>query len=143
MSRWEETIAIQAPADKVFGYVSDFARHGEWGGFGLQVSRADSGPIVVGTVFSTVAKQFGTQRETSTVSEMSAPTQFGWMSVGTLGKVHHMFSLAESGGATTVTKSAEFVEATMLAKITGFKLSRDIPKGLRSDLAKIKAALEA
>src|SRR5438309_6734369 len=99
MKRWEESINIQAPADKVFSYVCDFARHGEWAGHGLQVSRVDSGPVVVGSKFSTVAKQFGTQREESTVSEMTPPQMFGWMSAGSLGRVHHWFSLREDAGA--------------------------------------------
>jgi hypothetical protein len=34
------------------------------------------------------------------------------------------------------------VEPTFLAKITSWKLSRDIPKSLHSDLAKIKAHVE-
>lgn len=143
MKRWEETTTIQAPADKVFSYVSDFARHGEWAGHGLQVSRADGGPIVVGTVFSTVAKQFGTQKEESTITEMTAPQEFGWISVGALGRIHHRFSLREDAGTTTLTKSAEFIEPTTLAKITMFKISRDLPKGLRSDLFNIKASVEA
>ena len=143
MKRWEESITIKAPADKVFAYVSDFARHGEWAGNHLQVSRADDGPVIVGTVFSTEAKQFGTQREESTIPEMTDSKEFGWMSVGALGSTHHLFSLREDAGTTVLTKSAEFVELTTLAKITMFKLSRDIPKGLRSDLAKIKATVEA
>ena len=35
------------------------------------------------------------------------------------------------------------VEPTFLAKITGWKLSRDIPNGLRRDLTNIKARVEA
>ena len=142
MKRWEESITIKAPADKVFSYVSDFARHAEWSGHGLQVSRADDGPVVVGTKFLTVAKLFGTQREESTITEMTAPKEFGWMSVGGLGRTHHRFSLREDAGTTVLAKSAEFIEQTTLAKITMFKLSRDVPKGLRSDLAKIKATVE-
>jgi len=38
VKRWEESISIKASADGVFAYVSDFARHGEWSGHGLQVS---------------------------------------------------------------------------------------------------------
>ncbi len=143
MKRWEETITIKAPADKVFAYVSDFAHHAEWSLNNLQVSRADSGPVVVGTVYSTEAKQFGTQRETSTITEMSAPRDFGWMSVGALGSVHHRFLISEDAGTTTLTRSAEFVETKTLAKITMFKTSKDLPKGLRSDLSRIKAAVEA
>ena len=34
------------------------------------------------------------------------------------------------------------VDPTLLAKATGWKLSRDIPKGLHSDLANIKTHVE-
>ena len=142
MKRWDEQIDIDAPADKVFSYVSDFTRHGEWSGHELQVASVDGGPVAVGAKFSTTAKQFGTQREESTITEMTPPKEFGWISVGALGRVHHSFSLREDPGTTTLSKEADVVEATLLAKITMFKLSRDIPKGLRSDLAKIKAAVE-
>src|SRR5436309_50786 len=65
MNRWERSTTINAPADKVFAYVSEFTRHGEWGGHGLAVTRDGDGPIAVGSTFSTTAKAFGTQREQS------------------------------------------------------------------------------
>ena len=142
MKRWEKSVSINAPADKVFAYVSDFTRHGEWSSNGLQVSREGSGPIAVGAKFSTEAKQFGTQREQSTVTTMNPSQEFGWESVGALGKVHHWFSLRQDSGATTLTKGAEFVEQKFLAKLTGFKISKDLPKALESDLAKIKSTVE-
>jgi uncharacterized membrane protein len=143
MKRFERSISINAPADKVFAYVSDFNRHGEWGGHGLAVTREDDGPIAVGSKFSTTAKQFGTQREQSTITEMNPPKEFGWDSVGALGRVHHWFSLSEESGATTVIKGGEIAEPTFLAKMTMFKISKDMPKGFESDLANIKAKLES
>ena len=142
MKRFEERIDIEAPADRVYAYVSDFPRHGEWGGFGLEVTQDGDGPVQVGTTFSTVAKQFGTQREHSTITEMDAPTRFGWDSTGALGVVHHRFDVAGQGVTTTLTKSAEFTRESFLAKITGWKVGKGIPEGLRSDLANIKARLE-
>ena len=143
MNRWERSTTINAPADKVFAYVSDFSRHGEWGGHGLAVTKDDDGPIAVGSKFSTTAKQFGTQREHSTITDMNPPKEFGWDSVGALGRIHHWFSLSEGSGSTTLTKGAEAVEPKLLAKMTMFKLSKDIPKGFEKDLANIKAKLEA
>jgi len=142
MKRFERSVTINAPADKVFAYVSDFNRHGEWGGHGLAVTRDGDGPIEVGSKFSTTAKAFGTQREQSTITQMNPPKEFGWDSVGALGRVHHWFSLSEGSGGTTVTKGAEIVEPKFLAKMTMFKISKDIPKGFESDLANIKAKLE-
>jgi hypothetical protein len=74
---------------------------------------------------------------------MSVPNEFAWDSKGALGVVHHWVSLTPSGDVTTVRKGAEMVAPTMLAKMTGFKIAKDIPKGLRSDLENIKARAEA
>jgi uncharacterized protein YndB with AHSA1/START domain len=142
MKRFEDRISIHAPAGRVFDYVADFDRHGEWAGHGLEVTRSSEGPVAVGTTFSTTAKQFGTQREQSTITEITPPRTFAWDSAGSLGRVHHWFSLSEDGGSTTLSKGAELVEPTFLAKLTSWKLSRDIPKGLHSDLANIKAHVE-
>jgi uncharacterized membrane protein len=142
VQRFEERTTINAPAAKVFDYVSDFTRHGEWSGHGLQVTKEGGGPIGVGTAFSTVAKQFGTQRERSTVTEMTPGSAFGWDSVGGLGNVHHRFAMTEDGGSTTLVKSADVVQPSMLAKFMSWRLRRDIPSSLRNDLVKIKAHLE-
>ena len=142
MKRFEDKISIQAPAGRVFDYVSDFTRHGEWAGHGLEVTKSSDGPVAVGTTFSTTAKQFGTQREQSTITEITPGKTFAWDSKGALGRVHHWFSLSDDGGSTTLTKGGEIVEPTFLAKITSWKISKDMPKGFHSDLANIKAHLE-
>jgi hypothetical protein len=142
MRRFEERIAVSAPTGGVYDYVSDFKRHEEWSGNGLEVTQEGDGPIQVGTTFATVAKQFGTQRERSTVAELSRGVAFAWDSRGALGTVHHRFAMADDGGSTVLTKSAEFTQPSFLAKLTGWKLSKDVPAGLRSDLIKIKERLE-
>ena len=142
MKRWEDRTSVQAPAGRVFDYVSDFTRHGEWSGNGLEVTKDSDGPAAVGSTYSTTAKQFGTQREQSTVTEFTPGRTFAWDSRGALGRVHHWFSMSEDGGATTLTKGAEMLEPTFLAKITGWKISKDIPNGIHRDLANIKAKVE-
>lgn len=142
MKRFEERTTIEAPADRVYDYVADMTTHAEWSGNGLEVTKSSDGPIAVGTVYATTAKQFGTQREQSTVTEMTRGRTFAWDSKGALGRAHHVFALAGDGESTAVTKSAEIVEPTFLAKVTGWKLAKDIPAGLRRDLERIKAHVE-
>ena len=142
MKRFEDRISIQAPAARVYDYVADFTRHGEWGGHGLEVASSSDGAVAVGTTFSTTAKQFGTQREHSTITQLDPGKAFAWDSTGALGRVHHWFSLSEDGGSTSLSKGAEMVEPTFLAKVTSWKLSKDIPAGIHSDLAAIKAKVE-
>jgi uncharacterized membrane protein len=142
MKTYQEQISIDAPADKVYAYVSDFTTHGEWAGNGLAVVKDTDGPAQVGSTFSTTASQFGTQREHSTITDMAPNSTFGWDSTGSLGTVHHWFALAENGNTTTLTKGAEVTDPSTLGKMMSWKLARDIPKGFRSDLANIKATLE-
>jgi Polyketide cyclase / dehydrase and lipid transport len=70
MKTFEAKTTISASAQTVFDYVSDFTKHGEWAGHGLQVTKDSDGPVAIGSTYSTVAKQFGTQREHSTVTEL-------------------------------------------------------------------------
>ncbi len=142
MKRFEDRISIDRPPDRVYDYVADFTRHGEWAGHGLEVTTSTDGPVAVGTTFSTTAKQFGTQHEQSVITDLVPGKMFAWDSTGALGRVHHWFSLSADGGSTTLSKGAEMVDPTFLAKLTSWKLSRDIPNGIHSDLAKIKARLE-
>lgn len=112
MRRFEERITIGASTDRVYDYVADMTTHAEWSGNDLEVTKSSDGPVVVGTVYDTTAKQFGTQREQSTVTEMTPGQTFAWDSRGALGLAHHVFGLTGDGGSTTVTKSAEIVEPT-------------------------------
>ena len=143
MKTFEATTTISAPSQTVFDYVSDFPKHGDWAGHGLQVTKDSDGPVAMGSTYSTVAKQFGTQREHSTVTELEPGRVFGWDSKGALGTVHHRFTVAAAEGGTNLTKSAEFLDRSFLAKMTGWKISRDLPAGLRADVEKIKARLES
>jgi uncharacterized protein YndB with AHSA1/START domain len=140
---YQARTTIDAPSQTVFDYVSDFMKHGEWAGHGLQVMKDTDGPVAVGSTFSTVAKQFGTQREHSTVTELDPGRLFGWESKGVLGTVHHWFTVAATDGGTSLTKSAEFLDRSFLAKMTGWKIARDVPAGLKADVEKIRARLEA
>ena len=143
MKTFQAQTTIDAPPQTVFDYVSDFTKHGEWAGHGLQVTKDTDGPVAVGSTYSTVAKQFGTQREHSTVTELEPGTVFGWDSKGALGTVHHRFSVAATDGGTSLTKSAEFLNRSFLAKMTSWRISRDLPAGLKADVEKIRARLEA
>jgi hypothetical protein len=78
----------------------------------------------------------------SSRTDMTPNTYFAWDSKGSLGTAHHWFTLVDAGGATAVTKGAEFTDPSTLGKMMSWKLSRDVPKGFRSDLANIKAKLE-
>jgi len=140
--RYEQQVTIAAPASKVFDYVSDMTKHGEWGEHGLQVTADGSGPVAVGSTYSTVAKQFGTQKEKSTVTDYNPGSLFGWDSTGALGTVHHWFQLSEEGGSTKLTKGFDLKKGSFVSKLFGFRIKKQAPHDLSRDLERIKAKVE-
>lgn len=143
MKSYQAQTTIEAPAQTVFEYVSDFAKHAEWSGNGLQVTKDSDEPVAVGRTYSTVAKQFGTQREHSTITELEPGKVFGWDSTGALGTVHHRFTVSSGDAGTDLKKTAEFVQRSFLAKLTSWKIGKDLPAGLRRDVERIKEHLES
>lgn len=143
MARFSKDTTIDAPADKVFAYVADFPRHSEWAQHNLEVMQTSSGTVGVGSTFSTVGHQFGTQRESQTVVDYSPGTRFAFESKGGLGVTLNAFDLAPADGGTRLTKSLDFVHPSLLARVTSFMVGRQVPKFLEEDLRRIKQRVEA
>ncbi len=49
----ERSVVIQAPAEEVYAYISDFLRHPEWNHMPTAMDKITDGPVGVGTVFHT------------------------------------------------------------------------------------------
>ncbi|MEX2557247.1 MAG: SRPBCC family protein [Actinomycetota bacterium] len=141
--RFEQTIVINAPADKVFAYVSDLTKLPEWGQFGNEVRQTSQGPVGVGSTFDTSGKQFGKHTDHVTVTEYVPGKKFTVEVTGDAGDVRNWFELAEQGtGSTNVTKGQEFTKPAMSARLSKPVIKRLAPKGLMKDLEKIKARIE-
>ncbi len=50
-ARFEQSITIQAPANKIYDYVADILRHNEWNKQPEVMHQITPGPIEVGTIF--------------------------------------------------------------------------------------------
>ena len=140
--RFEQSIVINAPADKVFAYVSDLTKLAEWGQFGNEVKQTSQGPVGVGSTFDTFGKQFGKHTDHVTVTEYVPGKKFTVEVTGDAGDVRNWFELADQGGATKVTKVQEFTKPALSARLSKPMIKRLAPKGLMKDLMAIKAKIE-
>jgi uncharacterized protein YndB with AHSA1/START domain len=140
--RFEQTIVINAPADKVFAYVSDLTKVPEWGQFSTEARQTSQGPVGVGSTFDTSGKQFGSHTDHVTVTEYVPGKKFAIEVKGDAGDTRNWFELADQGGSTKVTKVQEFIKPAMSAKIFSPVIKRIAPKNLLKDLEKIKAKIE-
>lgn len=140
--RFEKSIVINAPADKVFAYVSDLANMSEWGSFTTAVVKTSDGPIGVGTTFDAGGKQFGKHTDKTTVTEYTPGKRFASESTGDAGHTRNTFELEDQGGATKLTKALEFVKRNLSTTLASPVVKRAVPKSLEKDLSRIKANVE-
>ena len=137
----KETVINAAP-QRVFEYVSDLRKHPEWAQHGLEVTQTSQGPIQGGATFSSVAHQFGTQRETQTITEFQPNSRVTFEATGSLGVARHTFALTPEGAGTHVTKSMELIRPSLLARVMGPMIASQQHKALAVDLERIKTNLE-
>jgi len=143
MAAIQRQIEVNAPAEKVFGYVADIPRHVEWAGHKLQITPDAAGPVAAGSTFTCVGQQMGTHHGKVTVTDLAPNTRLVYESDDDTGHFRHFFLLTEEGGATKVIKGVEPGPRSPLFKIMLPLLKATvIPRGLEGDLKRIKAKLE-
>jgi uncharacterized protein YndB with AHSA1/START domain len=145
MAKVQQQITVNAPAEKVFNYVADISKHGEWGNPGqkLQVEKTSAGPIGQGSTFKSTGQQFGTQNDTITITEYVPNQRVAYESQGKAGLLRHSFEIAPSGSGVQLTKSADVLKAGFPFVIFQPIVKAFVmPGALKSDLGRIKAKLE-
>lgn len=76
----EVNIDIAAPSEKVFSYLADFSRHGEWSMSVNALEKITPGPLAVGTEFKsheTIPIEFDSFAR---ITALDAPTHIAWES---------------------------------------------------------------
>jgi len=141
--RFEQSIVINASADKVFAYVSDLERLPEWGAFKNAVRKTSDGPVGVGTTYETDGSQFGRHTDKVTVTEYVPGKKFTLEVHGDAGHVMNWFELADESGGTKLTKGQDFIKAALSTTIFSPVVRMVAPKGLMKDLQNIKGKIEA
>jgi uncharacterized protein YndB with AHSA1/START domain len=143
LSRYQREIVIGATPEAVFEYVSDMPRHADWAQHDLEVTQTSDGRVGVGSTFSSVGHQFGTQHETQTVVDYTPGGRFAFEAKGSIGTVRHAFDLEAQDGETKITKSMEVVKPSLIARLMSPMIAKQTKKGLLVDLERIKAKLES
>ncbi len=141
----EQQIVINAPAEKVFNYVADISKHGEWGqpSQKLQVEKTSEGPVGQGSTFRSVGQQFGRQEDTVTITEYVPSQRVVYESQGKAGHLRHWFKITPADSGVAVEKGFEIVKAgfpfVLFAPIVTAFIA---PGALKGDLERIKAKVE-
>jgi uncharacterized membrane protein len=139
--RFEATIDVTAPAQRLFEVYTDVERWPEWTDSVTSVERLDQGPLNVGS--RARIKQPRLPAAMWEVTEVVAGHSFTWMaqSPGIITTASHVVTAPASGGPVRVTASLE--QAGLLGPLLGFLTKKLTNRYLQMELRGLKAHCEA
>jgi uncharacterized membrane protein len=140
-----ETVVIGRPAQEVFAYVSDLARHPEWQDKLLDATVEGEGPIRVGTrVKQTRRVGRGTRTFTLEVTEHDPPNRLAFQGIDgpvrPQGKI--TFEPLDGGERTRYSAQLDF-DGHGLGVLLAPLVRRDARRQLPASLQRLKQRLEA
>jgi len=99
MPSYAATALAVAPPDRVWPFVADLTRHGEWSADPLTVT-------ATGETYESVARSKGKEfRATLAVTESVPTTRFAFKASDATGTYEHVFTLAPEGTGTRITRT--------------------------------------
>lgn len=137
------SVDINAPPEKVYGYVADISRHPEWGLDDMEIE-GPSGPATVGATYKAVGTLQG-KRNPSTVrvTELEAPQRIEFEVEDSSGRIGHVFTFTSVDGSTHMTRQMYAIKQPAMAPITYLMNRGAINRNFNGALAKLKERLEA
>ncbi len=141
----ERSITVNVPVEKVFSYLADFSRHGEWATHKLAMGQISQPPAGVGTGFESRGRMWGLGIHNENVVTEFVPNQrIAFESVSPGGRFRNAFVIQEQGDETLLVKKVEVLQPrAMLWPLVRFGFPLVAGRRLRLDLERIKAKLEA
>jgi uncharacterized protein YndB with AHSA1/START domain len=136
-------IAINAPRAKVFEYLTDVARHPEWGSDMTSSEAQQAGPPAVGNRYAAEGVLNGKpNRSVVTITALEAPGRFAFDAKDAKSTFHHEFTLAGNGHETSLERRMTMLEGPFMNPIFMRLFQGVIDKNYNGALQKLKAKVE-
>lgn len=137
------SIDIQAPPDKVYAYLSDFTRHGEWSMSVTKIEQLTPGPVRVGTEFKsteTIPIEF---ESFARITALEPPARIAWESTDhQVFRTEWEFEFSPKGAGTHLVQRVTFHPISQLGdQFLPLRETQVEPENL-SSLARLKQILE-
>ena len=102
-------VIIKVPQEKVFSYVSDLSRHGEWSSDPIEIAVIESTPQKIGDCYHSIAQSHRvTFRSELVVTEYAPSSRFAFVGQDSTGRVEHLFTFRADGKDTRVERQMQF-----------------------------------
>ena len=139
-------VVINAPADRIFAYVSDLTKHPEWSGARLRIEALSAGPVAIGSKYISHGDVPGQKDRPNQlrVTQHQPPKVFAFVAQDPdFGEVPHVFTFTPQAGATLVERTVTVTLSPLRAFAFRFLIRPLIGKPLMDkSLAALKAKME-
>jgi uncharacterized protein YndB with AHSA1/START domain len=139
-------VFVKAPPEKVYAYVADVSRHGEWGSEadGMVISAEEPGNAAVGKAYKAEGTLLG-KRNPSTVkiTALDPPKTIEIEAEDSSGISGHVFTLTPQDGGTLVTRQIYGVKQPFLGPIFFMIFKSKIDVNFNGALNNLKNKVES
>jgi len=139
-------VDIKAPQSKVFDYVADVSRHGEWGSADdrMKASAEKPGPPAVGARYKADGMLNGKANPSVvTITALESPKRLAFDAEDSNSVFHHEFVLSPADGGTHVERRVTMTRGPFYFPLVLAIFKSTVQKNYNGAMSNLKAKLEA
>ena len=139
-------VTIKAPQAKVFDYVADVSRHGEWGSEDdqMQASAEKPGSPAMGSRYKADGMLNGKPNQSVvTVTDLEAPKRFAFDAEDSNSVFHHEFAFTPEDGGTQVERRVTMTKGPFYFPIVLAIFKGTVQKNYNGAMSNLKSKLES
>src|ERR1700686_1765665 len=140
------TVDVKAPPAKVFDYVADVSRHGEWGSADdhMKATAEKPGPAAMGSRYKAEGMLNGKlNNSTVTITALEAPKRLAFDAEDANSVFHHEFVLSAADGGTHVERPATMTKGPFFFPLGLAIFSTTVKKNYNGAMSNLKTKMES
>lgn len=139
-------VDVKAPQAKVFDYVADVSRHGEWGSADdhMKAAAEKPGPPAMGSRYSADGMLNGKPNHSVvTITAMDAPKSLAFDAEDSNSVFHHDFTFSSSNGGTHVERHVTMTKGPFYFPLVLSIFKSTVQKNYNGAMSNLKTKLES
>lgn len=139
-------VSVKAPQAKVFDYVADVSRHGEWGSADdhMKASAEKPGPPAIGSRYKADGMLNGKPNQSVvTVTAVDAPKRFAFDAEDSNSVFHHEFVITPEAGGTQVERRVTMTKGPFYFPLVLAIFKGTVQKNYNGAMSNLKAKMES
>jgi uncharacterized protein YndB with AHSA1/START domain len=139
------TVDVKAPQSKVFEYVADFSRHGEWGSADdqMKATAEKPGPPAIGSRYTADGMLNGKPNHSVvTITALDTPKRLAFDAEDSNSVFHHEFTFSPSNGGTHVERQVTMTKGPFYFPVVLSIFKSTVQKNYNGAMSNLKTKLE-